>query len=182
MKECNHGYPYDPDLCKACRRKPVPEPGPKVCKNGHPYEGNRRQKRRGTSCILCDRIQDRERQAAKRRAQGAMTKEENIARTIAANKERAEAARIRREEAAKDGYEDLYGPVPPRVPNHEWYDEVIVVRALNRQKTGRKPYRLEWAEIFRRESRWEGVTNETLAEATGMNQDTITRFRGEYVG
>lgn len=179
--ECTHGYPFDPAMCRVCRRKAVPDPGPKTCKNGHPYEGNRRQKKNGTSCILCDRVQDRARQAAKRRAGGRMTKSENIARMVEANKVRAEAARRKRDAEARDGFEDYYGPAPARVPNSEWYDEVIVIRALNHQRTGRKPYPLEWQEIFRRESRWEGITNETLSEATGANQDTITRLRGAYV-
>lgn len=71
-----------------------------------------------------------------------------------------------------DGFEDEYGPVPDFVPNSEWYDEVIVVRALTGYPTGRRPYKLEQAEIVRRMvgkdqaeiAHWCGVSESTMSE------------------
>lgn len=133
----------------------------RTCKNGHPYEGNRRQKRRGTTCILCARTQDRTAKMLKRR---------NQAPTSARSKGKT------------DGYEDVYGPIPARVPNSEWYDEVIVIRALTHQKTGRIPYPKEWAAIFQREHAWAEVSNQSLADAIGVQIDWITRMRSRHGG
>jgi len=71
-----------------------------------------------------------------------------------------------------DGWEDEFGPVPLKVPRHEWYDRVIVERALTHESTGRKPYKLEWAEIVRRlpEAR---VTTTDVALATGVTQEYV---------
>ena len=49
-----------------------------------------------------------------------------------------------------DGLEDEYGPVPARVRDRDWYDEVIVLRVLNQEAPGRNPYRLEWEQIVKR--------------------------------
>lgn len=49
-----------------------------------------------------------------------------------------------------DGLEAQYGPIPDLVPDHEWYDHVIVDRALTGHATGRPPYPLEQAGIVRR--------------------------------
>lgn len=186
MKKCTHGYPFDPDLCQACKRKPVPpKKTPTHCKNGHPYEGNRRKKRNGSSCILCDRINDRERQAAYRRARGVPTREESLQRLVDDNRIRGAAkieARLAKEaEARIDGWEDLFGPVPDPVPNAEWFDEVIVIRALNKQRTGRNPYPLEWAEIFARLPRSEAQV-EDLAESTELSEGYVHILKGRYDG
>jgi hypothetical protein len=79
---------------------------------------------------------------------------------------------------ATDGYEDLYGPVPDLVPDAEWFDEVIVLRALNKEATGRTPYPLEWAEIIRRMPRAD-VIDADVADATGTTVEYVSRMRGD---
>lgn len=186
MKPCTHGYPYDPEICRVCKRKPLPvKKKPTTCKKGHPYEGNRRQKKNGTSCILCDRVNDRERQAAYRRAKGVPTREETLARLVQGNRDRGaqklQDKAVREAEARIDGFEDLFGPVPEPVPNSEWFDEVIVIRALNKQTTGRNPYPLEWAEIFERMPRSE-VTVEDLAVSTDLTEGYVHVLKGRHDG
>lgn len=82
----------------------------------------------------------------------------------------------KRVKPARDGLEAEYGPVPDLVPDEEWYDEVIVIRALSKQPTGRLPYPLEWAEIIRRMPRAE-VLDEDVAEATGTTVGKVSKMR-----
>jgi hypothetical protein len=86
---------------------------------------------------------------------------------------------VKEAEARIDGFEDLFGPVPDPVPNAEWFDEVIVIRALNKQRTGRNPYPLEWAEIFSRLPRSE-ATVEDLAESTALTLGYVHILKGRY--
>lgn len=79
-----------------------------------------------------------------------------------------------------DGLEALYGPVPDLVPDSEWFDEVIVSRALNKQPTGRAPFVLEWAEIFRRQPRSD-ITDEELAHVAGTTFGRVSKIRGSLV-
>jgi hypothetical protein len=75
-----------------------------------------------------------------------------------------------------DGLEAEYGPVPDLVPDVRWFDEVIVVRALAKRPTGRRPYPLEWAEIIRRMPRTE-LTDEEVAEVTGITTNWLDKIR-----
>jgi hypothetical protein len=82
----------------------------------------------------------------------------------------------RRVAPVTDGLEAEYGPVPALVPNKDWFDEVIVVRALAKRPTGRRPYPLEWAEIIRRMPRTE-LTDEQVAEVTGVTTNYLDKLR-----
>ena len=42
-----------------------------------------------------------------------------------------------------DGWEDIAGRKPAKVPNRDWYDQVVVDRILAGRDPGRSPYRLE---------------------------------------
>lgn len=75
----------------------------------------------------------------------------------------------------EDGWEDEFGPVPLKVPNRDWYDEVIVIRALTKTPTGRRPYPKEWEEIVRRMPH-NDITTRDLAEATGISQEYVSRL------
>lgn len=75
-----------------------------------------------------------------------------------------------------DGWEDEFGPAPIRALDREWYDEVIVTRALNRERCGRRPYRLEWAEITRRMDN-SRVTEEDVALSTGVTISYVSDRR-----
>lgn len=77
-----------------------------------------------------------------------------------------------------DGLEALYGPVPDLVPDADWFDEVIVDRVLSHQRPGRRPYPLEWAEIFRRMPALD-ITDAGVAEVCGISLDRLGRLRGE---
>lgn len=76
-----------------------------------------------------------------------------------------------------DGFEGQYGPVPDLIPDEDWFDEVIVIRALNKQACGRSPYPLEWAEIIRRMPRAD-VVDEDVAQATGVTAKYVSDMRG----
>lgn len=74
-----------------------------------------------------------------------------------------------------DGWEDEYGPVPLKERNRDWYDWVIVHRALTKTPTSRTPYPMEWAEIIRRMN-VNGATMSDVAEATGVTLDYVSRL------
>lgn len=77
---------------------------------------------------------------------------------------------------APDGLEAEYGPVPPKVPDKEWYDTVIVSRVLNKENPGRNPYRLEWAEIVKRMDR-AGLTPHQVADIVGVTERYVQDLR-----
>lgn len=82
-------------------------------------------------------------------------------------------AEIRRRDYRQepDGWEDEFGPVPLRVPQTQWYDEVVVLRLLNGENVGpRRPYRLEWAEFFKRNKT---ATFQQTMRATGLTSDGL---------
>lgn len=84
--------------------------------------------------------------------------------------------RVRTEDMV-DGLEDEYGPVPPPALNEEWYDEVIVARALVGFKTGRAPTPKEAQEIVRR------MTNQSssqIADWCGVDIRTVDAWRSRY--
>lgn len=84
---------------------------------------------------------------------------------------RNEDERAKRAGRAKvDGWEDEYGPVPEPVDWHEWFDEVVVLRLLNKEPVGRRPTPLEWAEFFKR-NRF--VNCGEAAEVTGLNPEYV---------
>lgn len=85
----------------------------------------------------------------------------------------------KRVKPVSDGLEAEYGPIPDLVPNSEWFDEVIVARALNRVRCGRSPYPLEWAEIIRRMPRAE-VTDEDVAFSTGTTAKVVSLIRSRH--
>lgn len=76
---------------------------------------------------------------------------------------------------APDGWETEYGPVPLKERDRDWYDEVIVFRALTKRATGRRPFRLEWAEIIRRMPQ-NDVTTAEVAESCGVTLDYVSRL------
>ena len=75
-----------------------------------------------------------------------------------------------------DGWEDLYGPVPPKARDNEWYDEVIVLRVLNKEKPGRNPYRLEWEDIVKR-MKVSQITASEVAEVVGVTERYVMDLR-----
>lgn len=99
-------------------------------------------------------------------------------------KRRCRTARLERERAAHaagthdrrgykiqvDGFEPEYGPIPKRVPHTRWYDEVIVLRLLAGQKTGRPPGPLEWIEFFARNK---STTFQQVRNATGLTSEGL---------
>lgn len=44
---------------------------------------------------------------------------------------RERAERMNAKAAATDGFEDLFGPIPAKVPSYQWYDEAVVLRVLH---------------------------------------------------
>lgn len=103
-------------------------------------------------------------------------------RKQAQNRRRTTKTRFRypdppsRVKPATDGLEAEYGPVPDLVPDAEWYDAVIVDRVLGKQRPGRRPYLLEWAEIFRRQPR-AGITDEEIGDLIGVRFDAVSAIR-----
>lgn len=79
----------------------------------------------------------------------------------------------------KDGWEDDYGPVPNRVPDKEWYDRVVVLRALSAQRTGRWPTPPEWRDIFKRQQ-VNGTTDDELGLATLATSTQLVSMRNRY--
>lgn len=75
-----------------------------------------------------------------------------------------------------DGWEAEFGPVPDRERNRDWFDQVIVDRALTKRPTGRTPYPLEWAEIIRTLPKVK-ITEVDLATATGVTPDHISNLK-----
>lgn len=75
-----------------------------------------------------------------------------------------------------DGWEDEFGPVPLKVAQRDWYDEVVVIRALTKQRTGRYPTAPEWADIIRRMPRAE-VVDADVARSTGVSSEYVSRLR-----
>lgn len=69
-----------------------------------------------------------------------------------------------------DGWEDEFGPAPRRVMEKDWYDEVVVLRLLNRIPVGRRPTQLEWEAFFTR-NRF--VTAQEAARVSGLNSDYL---------
>jgi hypothetical protein len=96
-----------------------------------------------------------------------------LCQTRRAERERARLDRRRAEYFGQpvDGLEPEYGPVPARVPNTEWYDEVIVIRLLSGIPTGRYPCRLEWEAFFARNTK---ATFREVVHATGLKPETVT--------
>lgn len=76
----------------------------------------------------------------------------------------------------EDGWEAEFGPVPLKERNRDWYDEVIVLRALNLEPTGRSPYPLEWAAIVRRMN-WNEVSSAKLGETLGLTEWYVNERR-----
>jgi hypothetical protein len=87
--------------------------------------------------------------------------------------------RFRDRRQPPDGWEDEFGPVPLRELNRDWYDEVIVQRALNLERTGRNPYPLEWKAIVARVN-WDTVEKHKLAEAIGVSEWYLKDRRRTY--
>jgi hypothetical protein len=111
----------------------------------------------------------------KRRCLNARSERERAARAL---NERTQSE-IRRRDYFQppDGLEDEYGPVPFRVPNIRWYDEVIVLRLLSGTKTGRKPTTLEWRAFFERNKR---TTYREVMNATGLNAAAVQYQSGRH--
>lgn len=96
--------------------------------------------------------------------------------TSALERERANRAAGTRDRLGRkihtqtDGFEEEYGPIPKRVPHTRWYDEVIVLRLLAGQKTGRPPGPLEWIEFFARNR---ATTFQQVRNATGLTSEGL---------
>lgn len=148
-------------------------------------------------CSQCRRDQNRDRARARRRRQGRPEIKAGMCRNgthlkpgpgpckpcLAENRKRYLKNRADRGMAPPpsrdvyaqepDGWEDEFGPVPNRVKDSEWYDPVIVRRALLGYPTGRIPHKLEWIEIVNRMpsdmhastvAGWCGVSTETVCD------------------
>lgn len=111
---------------------------------------------------------------------------------VTAKNERERAARIagtlkpsgdpnRHRRQPKDGWESEFGPVPLKSRDRDWYDEVIVRRALNLEPTGRTPYPLEWRAIVNRVD-WDRVSIPDLARCTGVSQWYLGNRRQTHAG
>lgn len=91
----------------------------------------------------------------------------------------------RRRAQPEDGWEDEFGPVPPKERDAKWFDQVIVDRALRLQPTGRKPTPLEIRAIvsqsefvpFFRENMAKRIQ---LAECVGVDFKTVTTWFSRY--
>lgn len=131
-----------------------------LCKNGHDKAVVGITKQR--TCRKCKRDSNLVQQRARRAGQ--------TSRRYA----RAET----RVAPALDGLEAEYGPVPALVPDHEWYDRVIVDRALTGHVTKRTPYPLEQAEIVRRMTPVHEQAD--LAKLCGVHPTTFNVWVGQH--
>jgi hypothetical protein len=75
-----------------------------------------------------------------------------------------------------DGFEDEYGPIPPRVKDADWYDWVIVEGVLSGIRVSRPPYPKEWEEILTRNTKHLVVE---LAMYAGVDQDTVINWNNK---
>lgn len=85
-------------------------------------------------------------------------------------------ARIYREKAKAsptDGWEDEFGPCPPRESDHTWYDQVAVENAMFGGLT-RELTRLERAEYIRRTRAW---SLEETALGIGASVERVKNLR-----
>jgi hypothetical protein len=89
---------------------------------------------------------------------------------------RNEYDRAKRKKSPVDGLEASYGPVPDRIPDHLWFDEVIVFLVVNGHPTPRQPHRLEWNAIF------EQCTHSypILARLTGLVERNVALKHAEW--
>lgn len=91
-------------------------------------------------------------------------------RCLTARSARERDNRAREYRQKPDGWEDEFGPVPLRVPHTKWYDDVVVLRLLNGENPGRRPYRLEWEAFFKRNKT---VTFQQVLQATGLTSEAL---------
>lgn len=95
--------------------------------------------------------------------------ERKLAAARERRKTRPSTGRGHTEPVPVDGWESDLGPCPPRVPNRDWFDHVIVDRVLHGHTSGRAPYPLEWAEIFKRTDK----TYHELSNLTGIGWEAV---------
>ena len=140
-----------------------------LCKNGlHPWTKGH--------CVECKRANKR------RHADTDLVRARNAARMR--EKRQADRAGVSLAEfraglvpTPQDGLEDLYGPVPNQVPDEEWYDEVVVLRAVNQRVIGRYPTRPEIKAITARTSH---LSLDEVARVTGAKLRTVQEWRERH--
>jgi hypothetical protein len=171
-----------------------------LCRNGHDKDKIGVDKQ--GQCSECRRTQNRERARVRRRSQGKPVIGKDVCRNgihpktelgpcrecLKANRKRYKKSRTDRGlrlppsrdtyRQAPDGWESDYGPVPDRVPNQEWYDEVIVRRALLGYSTGRIPHRLEQIDIVN--GMTPGMTAPWIAQWCGVEPKTVSEWVEKY--
>lgn len=156
-----------------------------LCKNNHDKDvvgtvirsrGTANPARVCCECIREQRARDAARKRAIRKAnrpapRPKQSREERLARR------RRKEAQKRQEEGRRaynkrtDGWEDEFGPVPPEAPVRTWVDEVVVLRMLTGEKTGRLPTPAEWDEFFARNNG--RVSLERVSESSGASPLTV---------
>ncbi len=158
-----------------------------LCRNGHDKDvvgiEQRRDGKGGMSsrCVQC--VKDsRAKELETRRAKRAVNpkRRRTVSREEKLERRRLSALRRRRAKGIQpktrrnvDGFEDEYGPIPPRVPNNDWIDWVVVVRMLEGVPVGRYPTKPEWAEFFAKNKT---TTFREVLHATGVAPATVAKF------
>ena len=169
-----------------------------LCRNGHDKDVVGRDN--AGRCRVCRRTQQQER--TRRRAEGKPAPNKDMCKNgvhpktepgpcrecLKQNRKRYVKSRTERGlrpppsrdtyRQEPDGWESEYGPVPDRVPNQKWYDEVIVRRALLGYPTGRIPHRLEQIDIVN--GMTPGMTAPWIAQWCGVESKTVSEWVEKY--